>query len=72
MDILMTYWNSVWRTPGPGLGQSSRKHSLDDWAAYDRSLKRNNPIISLLRGKGSDAAAPESVVRIERRRGGLH
>ena len=44
MDILMTYWNSVWRTAVTSLDHTPHSHSIDEWAAYDRSLQRPNPI----------------------------
>ncbi len=43
MDILMVFWNSVWRNTMRAIDQAPPKHSAEEWAAYARSLQRRNP-----------------------------
>ena len=41
MDILITYWNSVWRDAVHAAHDKPHGPTADEWAAYDRSLKRD-------------------------------
>jgi len=41
MDILMMYWDSVWRTALVGIADHAPQYrTFGEWAAYKRSLKR--------------------------------
>lgn len=44
MDILMVFWNSVWRNTMRAIDHAPPKHSAEEWAAYSRSLERRSPI----------------------------
>ena len=50
MDILMISWNSVWRSAIRAPHFPPRTHTADEWAAFNRSLKRRNPSESALLG----------------------
>ena len=52
MDILMTYWNSVWRTALERPAHATQSHSPGEWAAFRRSAKRSSPLALLLAKAG--------------------
>jgi hypothetical protein len=70
MDILMTYWNSVWRSAVSAVERPSQSHTADEWAAYDRSLAKSNPSASLIHSKMSrhPLRPSASVVNLDLRR----
>ena len=49
MDILATYWNSVWCSAVERRDLVDGDHTSDEWAAYERSLQRANPVEMLMR-----------------------
>lgn len=65
MDILMTYWNSVWRTAVTSLDHTSQSHSMDEWAAYDRSLRRPNPISDSMEREVPDASPSAQILHLD-------
>ena len=58
MDILITYWNSVWRDAVHAAHDKPHGPTADEWAAYERSLERDKPRLNLA----------ENVVSLDRRR----
>ena len=51
MDILMTYWKSVWRTESSKLYHShaEQEHSADEQVAYRRQMGKTGPGTNLMR-----------------------
>ena len=61
MDILMTYWNSVWRTALERPEHAKESHSPGEWAAFRRRAKRSSPLALLLAKAGRQSgSAPKS------------
>ena len=61
MDILITYWNSVWRSTVDAAHNTPHGPTADEWAAYERSLERDIPRLN----------PGEKVVSLDRRRAAL-
>ena len=70
MDILMTYWNSVWRSAVSRTEHAAQSHTADEWAAYDRSLAKGNPSAGLIDSKMSrhPLRPSASVINLDLRR----
>lgn len=67
MDILITYWNSVWRNAVHAAHNAPHGPTADEWAAYERSLKRDTVRQSSV-GSTDLSSSSGTVVSLDSRR----